>query len=233
MLVGTLLLGGGNSVVCWAEQWVPSGEAALIVATVPLWMTALPWLAGRAGRPRLPALAGVALGLAGVALLVGGAARAGAAGGAALMAGRAALLVASLSWSVGSLLSRRLPLPAQPVMASALEMLAAAPVIALAAALNGEWAHFHLGAVPRDAWLALGYLIVFGSLAGFGSYVYLLKHTSASRASTYAFVNPLVAVLLGTLVAHEPLGARTVSAAALIVCAVGAVVWGTSARSAD
>jgi drug/metabolite transporter (DMT)-like permease len=227
-----LLLGGGNGLVCWAEQWVPSGEAALIVASVPLWMTALPWMIGQARMPHPLALGGVGLGLAGVGLLVGAAAphAHGAAAGGALLGGRVALLLASLSWSVGSLLSRRVPLPRQPAMASALEMLAAGPVIAAGAALKGEWTPFHLAAVTRGGWTALVYLIVFGSFAGFGSYVYLLKHTSAARVSTYAFVNPLVAVLLGTLFAHELLGARTLAAAALIVCAVGAVVLGTSTR---
>jgi drug/metabolite transporter (DMT)-like permease len=238
VLVGTLLLGGGNGLVCWAEQWVPSGETALIIASVPLWMTALPWLVGRARMPNPLALGGVALGLAGVALLVGGAAKAAhvtaqTQAGDGLFAGRIALLVASLSWSVGSLISRQLPLPRQPAMASALEMLAAGPVIALGALGKGEWTHFHLGAVTGGAWAALGYLIVFGSLAGFGSYVYLLGRTSASRVSTYAFVNPLVAVLLGTLIAHEPLAARTLWAAALIVCAVGAVIWGTTAAQRE
>ncbi|MES1210359.1 MAG: EamA family transporter [Pseudomonadota bacterium] len=231
-IVGTLLLGGGNGLVCWAEQWVPSGEAALIVASVPLWMTALPWMIGRARMPHPLALAGVALGLAGVGLLVGGAAphAQSAAAGNALLAGRVALLLASLSWSVGSLLSRRLPLPRQPAMASALEMLAAAPIIAAGAALKGEWGHFHLTAVSRGGWTALVYLIVFGSFAGFGSYVYLLKHATAARVSTYAFVNPLVAVLLGTFFAHEALATRTLAAAALIVCAVAAVVIGTGKR---
>lgn len=232
-VVGTLLLGGGNGGVCWAEQWIPSGEAALIIASVPLWMTALPWVLRRAPMPHPLALAGIALGLSGVALLVSGP-RAGAVAGptgAPLAAGRLVLLLSALSWSVGSLLSRGLPLPGQPAMASALEMLAAGPVIALGSAAKGEWGHFHLTAVTGGGWSALVYLIVFGSFAGFGSYVYLLKHTSAARASTYAFVNPLVAVLLGTLVAHEPLGGRTLGAAALIVAAVGAVVWGTASRS--
>jgi len=233
LIAGTLLLGGGNGLVCWAEQWVPSGETALIVASVPLWMTALPWLVRRAPMPNPLALAGVALGLAGVAVLVGGAARghAGAAGGA-LLAGRIALLVASLSWSVGSLLARHLPLPRQPAMVSAAEMLAAGPVLAAGALLKGECAHFHPAAVTGGAWNALAYLIVFGSLAGFGSYVFLLGRTSAARVSTYAFVNPLVAVMLGTLLAHEPLAGRTLGAAALIVCAVAAVIWGTSAARA-
>ena len=230
-LVGGLLLGVGNGLVCWSEQWVPSGQAALIVATVPLWMTALPWLARRGRRPHPAALVGVMLGLAGVATLVGGfSGGRGTAAGAALFGGRIGLLLASLSWAVGSLWSRRLPLPAETAMATAMEMLAASPLMAVTALAHGEWGHFHPAAVPQGPWLALAYLGVVGSLAGFGSYVFLLKHTTPARASTYAFVNPLVAVVLGTAVAGEAIGARTGAAALLIVSAVAAVIWGSGAR---
>ncbi len=230
-LVGGLLLGVGNGLVCWSEQWVPSGQAALIVATVPLWMTALPWLAGRARRPHPAALAGVALGLAGVATLVGGLSGArGTAAGAALFGGRVGLLLASLSWAVGSLWSRRLPLPKEAAMATAMEMLAASPLMAVTALARGEWGHFHPATVTPGPWLALAYLGVVGSLAGFGSYVFLLKHTTPARASTYAFVNPLVAVVLGTAVAGEAIGARTGVSALLIVSAVAAVIWGSGTR---
>ena len=230
-LVGGLLLGVGNGLVCWSEQWVPSGQAALIVATVPLWMTALPWLGRRGRAPHPAALVGVVLGLAGVATLVGGGmGPRGTAAGAALFGGRLGLLVASLSWAVGSLWSRRLPLPAEAAMSTAMQMLAASPLMAVTALARGEWGHFHPAAVPPGPWLALAYLGVFGSLAGFGSYVFLLKHTSPARASTYAFVNPLVAVVLGTAVAGEAIGARTAVAALLIVSAVAAVIWGSGAR---
>jgi drug/metabolite transporter (DMT)-like permease len=231
-LVGALLLGGGNGLVCWAEQWVPSGETALIVASVPLWMTLLPWLGRRARAPHAAALVGIALGLVGVATLVGGAPAAGRGtpAGAALLAGRIGLLVACLSWAVGSLWSRSLPLPGEAAVATALEMLTASPLLAAAALAHGEWQRFHPAAVPARAWVALAYLVVFGSLAGFGSYVFLLKHATPARASTYAFVNPLVAVILGTLLAGEAIGPRTGVAALLIVSAVGAVIWGSSAR---
>ncbi len=226
-LVGALLLGGGNGLVCWSEQWVPSGKAALVVAIVPLWMTVLPWVAGRAPAPRPLALGGVALGLGGVATLLGGPAVAvGGASSSGPVGAKIGLLLSSLCWSIGSLWSRQLPLPAEPALATATEMLAASPLLFAAALLRGEWAGFHVGAVTPAAWLALAYLIVFGSLAGFGSYVYLLKHTSAARASTYAFVNPLVAVMLGALVASEPIGRRTALAALLIVVAVTGVVLG-------
>jgi drug/metabolite transporter (DMT)-like permease len=231
-LVGALLLGGGNGLVCWAEQWVPSAETALIVASVPLWMTLLPWLGRRARAPHPAALVGIALGLVGVATLVGSAPAAGRGtpAGAALLAGRIGLLVACLSWAVGSLWSRSLSLPGEAAMATALEMLTASPILALAALAHGEWQRFAPAAVPARAWAALAYLVVFGSLAGFGSYVFLLKHATPARASTYAFVNPLVAVILGSLLGGEAIGPRTGIAALLIVSAVGAVIWGSGAR---
>lgn len=231
--VGALLLVGGNGLVCWAEQWVPSGETALIIATVPLWMTLLPWLTRRAPAPRPAVLIGVAVGLVGVATLVGGGTPGARGGGptSAVIAGRIALLAASLSWSLGSLGSRYLPLPDRPFVATAMEMLTASPLLAAMALGAGAWGRFHLAAVTPAGWIALLYLIVFGSIAGFGSYVFLLKHTSAARASTYAFVNPLVAVALGAIAGGEVVGPRTAAAALLIVAAVGAVIFGSSAST--
>jgi drug/metabolite transporter (DMT)-like permease len=229
-IVGGLMLAGGNGTVCWAEQWVPSGEAALILASGALWMVVLPWLAGQGPAPARVVLLGVLIGLAGVAILVSGHDAGSAVSvGRALPAGRLALLGASLSWVVGSLLSRRLPLPTSVALASAMEMLVASPILFVAAALHGEWSGFHLAAVTPAGWAALGYLIVLGSLAGFGSYVLLLVYEGPARASTNAFVNPLIAVVLGAGLAGEPVGARTVLAAGLIVAAVGAVILGSAA----
>jgi drug/metabolite transporter (DMT)-like permease len=231
VLVGGLMLGGGNGTVCWAEQWVPSGETSLILASGALWMVVLPWLIGRAPAPRAVVLVGVLVGMAGVALLMGGGHATDAArlGGRASPLGRVALLAASLSWVIGSLWSRKLPLPASVALASAMEMLVASPLLFLAAGLRGEWTTFHPSAVTGAGWGALGYLIVFGSLAGFGSYLFLLVNEGPARASTNAFVNPLIAVALGAVLASEPVGPRTFVAAAMIVAAVGAVILGSSA----
>jgi drug/metabolite transporter (DMT)-like permease len=230
-IVGGLMLAGGNGTVCWAEQWVPSGEAALILASGALWMVILPWLAGHAPAPARVVLLGVLIGLGGVAILVGGhgAGAAGGSGGSTLPLGRLALLAASLSWVIGSLLSRRLPLPISVALASAMEMLAASPILFVAAGLHGEWSRFHLARVTAAGWGALAYLVVFGSLAGFGSYVLLLVYEGPARASTNAFVNPLIAVVLGATLAGESVGPRTVLAAGLIVAAVGAVILGSAA----
>ena len=258
-VVGGLMLGAGNGTVCWAEQWVPSGETALILAAGPLFTVLLPWMyrvgerrlrrrepvargSGpsrdpevdrRAPAPRPSVVLGVVIGLVGVGVLIGGgghgAAGAGA-GGRALLIGRLSLLGASLSWVVGSLIQHRLPLPRSVGLAAAMEMVVAAPLLTVAAAVHGDLARFHLAAITPGAWAALAYLVVFGSLAGFGSYLYVLVHAGPARASTGAFVNPLIAVVLGAALAGEPLTARTAIAAAIIIAAVAGVIFGTARR---
>jgi drug/metabolite transporter (DMT)-like permease len=235
-VVGGLMLGGGNGTVCWAEQWVPSGETALILAAAPLWTVLLPWLFRRVRAPRPLVALGVIVGLVGVGVLIGGpehavAATAGAAtGGRALLWARLSLLGASLCWVTGSLIQHRLPLPKSAALATAMEMVVACPILTLAALAHGDLARFHVADIPPSGWAALAYLVVFGSLAGFGSYVYVLIHAGPTRASTGAFVNPLIAVMLGALLAGEPMGARTAIAAAMIIAAVAGVILGTARR---
>lgn len=230
-VVGGLMLGGGNGTVCWAEQWVPSGETALILAAGPLWTVVLPWIFRRAKAPRPLVGLGVVVGLVGVGVLIGGHGAGASGDGRALLLGRLSLLFASLSWVVGSLIQHRMPLPKSAALATAMEMVVAAPLLALAAAVHGDLARFHFAAITPGAWAALAYLIVFGSLAGFGSYVYVLVHAGPTRASTGAFVNPLIAVVLGAVLAGEPMGARTAIAAAMIIAAVAGVILGTARRS--
>ena len=229
-VLGGLMLGGGNGTVCWAEQWVPSGETALILSAGPLWTVVLPWVFRKARAPRPMVALGVVIGLAGVAVLIGGHGAGGGAGGRALLFGRLSLLGASLSWVTGSLIQHRLPLPKSAALATAMQMVAAAPLLGLAAVAHGDLARFHFAAITPGAWAALAYLVVFGSLAGFGSYVYVLVHAGPTRASTGAFVNPLIAVVLGAALAGEPMGARTAIAAAMIIAAVAGVIWGTARR---
>ena len=229
-VLGGLMLGGGNGTVCWAEQWVPSGETALILSAGPLWTVVLPWVFRKARAPRPMVALGVVIGLAGVAVLIGSHGAGGGAGGRALLFGRLSLLGASLSWVTGSLIQHRLPLPKSAALATAMQMVAAAPLLGLAAVAHGDLARFHFAAITPGAWAALAYLVVFGSLAGFGSYVYVLVHAGPTRASTGAFVNPLIAVVLGAALAGEPMGARTAIAAAMIIAAVAGVIWGTARR---
>lgn len=227
VISGGLLLGIGNGSVCWAEQWIPSSVAALIIASTPLWMTLLPWVGRRAPAPPALVMAGVLSGLAGVGVLLGG--RNAATGGASTWAA-AAVIGATLAWAVGSLWSRRLPLSPSPFQSTAMQMLAAGPLLALAGAARGEFSRLTPAMLTPTPLLAIAFLVVFGSIAGFGSYVWLLRNTTPTRASTYAFVNPLIAVLLGWAIAGEKLGWRTFVASALIVSSVAAVVLGSASR---
>jgi len=231
VISGGLLLGIGNGSVCWAEQWLPSSVAALTIASTPLWMTLLPWLGRRAPAPPALVMLGVLLGIGGVGILLGGpqAGSVDTTGGSSRWAA-AAVVGATLSWAIGSLWSRRLPLPNSPFQSTAMQMLAAGPLLVLAGAARGELAHVTASMLTPTPLLAIAFLVVFGSMAGFGSYVWLLRNTTPTRASTYAFVNPLIAVLLGWAIAGEHLGWRTLVASALIVGSVAAVVLGSAAR---
>jgi drug/metabolite transporter (DMT)-like permease len=218
-VVGGLLLLGGNGGVAWAEQLIPSGTAALLVSTVPLWMALLDWLRPGGIRPRLAVICGLVLGFVGVAVLVGpGALRAGAGHVAPL--GAAVVLVAAFCWATGSIYSRTANMPASPLLSTGLEMLAGGAMMVVAGLALGEGAQFNLAHISARSGLALGYLIVFGSLVAFTAYIWLLRSTTTAVASTYAYVNPVVAVFLGWAFASEPLTARTLVAAAIIVAGV-------------
>jgi len=228
-VIGGLLLLGGNGLVTWAEQRVPSGLAALIVASVPIWMTLLDGLQRRE-RPHGVVLAGLALGLLGIAFLV---APGRFAGGARVdPVGAAALLTAALLWAVGSLYSRRAPLPSSTLLATAMEMVAGGAILLLAATVTGEWSGLSLAAVSSRSLFSLVYLIVAGSLLGFSAYIFLLGATTPARVSTYAYVNPVVAVFLGWAFAGEPVTLRTFIAAAVIVTAVALIIRHGAHRTA-
>lgn len=223
-VIGVLLIVGGNGVVSVAEQWVPSGLTALLIAIVPLWIAVLTWAQG-GGRPSARVGAGVLLGLGGVLLLVGPEALTALRGeGGLLLVGILAILGASLSWAFGSLYSRRAPLPESSLMGAAIEMLAGGLVLTLLGVGTGEGAHVDLAAVTLRSWLSFGFLVVFGSIVAYSAYVWLLQVTRPELVATYAFVNPVVAVLLGIALAGETLSKTTLAAAALIVAAVAIIV---------
>jgi drug/metabolite transporter (DMT)-like permease len=229
-IVGAFLLLGGNGGVVWAEQRVPSGLAALLVATVPLWMVVFESLRPTGVRPGRGVWVGLALGLAGVAFLVGRGELAGGRGADPL--GAVVLIVASMSWACGSIYARAARLPESPLLATGMEMLSGGALLTIAGLVTGEWGRLALDqASPRSLW-ALVYLIVMGSLVGFTAYIYLLQKTTPALASTYAFVNPVVAVLLGWALAGEAVTPRTVLAAAVIVTAVVVIVTSRSRRGA-
>ena len=217
-VIGGFMLLGGNGVVTWAEQRVPSGIAALMIATVPLWMVTLDWMQPGGMRPNGRVVAGVVLGFAGMVLLASPGELAGSKGVDPVGAG--ALVLAALLWSIGSLYSRRASLPGAPLQGIAMEMLAGGVLLTLTGMATGEWARIDLAAVSLRSVLALGYLTIFGSLVAFSAYVWLLKVTTPARAATYAYVNPVVAVFLGWALAGEPLAPRTFLAMAIIVAAV-------------
>ena len=202
----------------WAEQRVPSGIAAVMLAMIPVFMALGEIIVLRT--QRLTWRLGIALlvGMAGVAVLVGRFTNSST--GAVDPLGAAALLLAGLTWSIAASLTRKVPLPESKVMSSGAQMLAGGILLMIAAALFGEFRRFHAQSVSRAAWLALAYLIVAGSIAGFTAYVWLLHHESPTKVGTYAYVNPVVAVLVGYFLGGESIGPRTIVGTLLVLVSV-------------
>jgi drug/metabolite transporter (DMT)-like permease len=218
-VIGGFLLLGGNASVAWAEKTVPSGLAAVLIAVAPIWMVGLEWARG-GPRPTKLVAVGLLLGLAGVALLVSGR------GSAELRVdpvGATILVLASASWAWGSVVSKTAALPKSPFVATSIEMIAGGVLLLLTAALSGQFRGFDPARVSFEAAAWWGYLVVFGSLVGFTAYIWLLGVTSIAKAGTYAYVNPIVAVLMGWAVLHEPVTMRMLLAAAVILVAVALV----------
>jgi len=216
LVIGSALLVGGNGGVILAEQYVPTGVVALLVATAPLWMAIIDRVAfGR----RLPALVivGLVIGFAGVAFLIGSPGS-----GRISLFGAALALAAPLCWASGSVFTRHVQLPVRPLVASSMEMLCAGVIFAVASIATGELGRLH--PFSTTSIVALGYLIVFGSLIGFSAYVWLLRSAPLSLVSTYAYVNPVVAVILGTIFLSERISPRTLIAGGIIIAAVALIV---------
>ena len=226
-IVGLFLLLGGNGTVVWGERNVPSGLAALLVSVVPLWMAVADWVRPGGRAPSARTVAGLALGFIGLVMLFG-VDVAGA--GPGFRSGVIALVIASPLWAIGSVYSKRATMPASPFMATACEMLAGGVGLAVISLFAGETRGFSVASVTPASWAALVYLILFGSLVGFTAYIYALTHAPLSVASTYAFVNPVVAVLLGWWMLHEPVGLRTLGAGAMVLLAVALIT--TAPRAA-
>lgn len=202
----------------WAERRVPSGIAAVMMATIPAFMALSEILILKTQRLTLRLAAALLIGVAGVGVLVS---RTLSFGGAPVdPLGACALIAASVSWSISSALTKKLPLPPAKAMSSGSQMLAGGVLLMLAAGLLGEFRGFHLQAVSAKAWLALAYLIVAGSIVGFTAYIWLIHHESPTKVGTYAYVNPVVAVLVGHFFGGEALSARAMAGAALVLVSV-------------
>jgi drug/metabolite transporter (DMT)-like permease len=216
-VVGVLLLFGGNGFVAVAEQALPSGLAALLVSTTPLWLVVLGLITG--DRARVASVVGTLIGFAGTAVL----ARPGGSGGAPLWA-VGLILLATLCWAGGSLFSRRRPDPANAFVASAYQMLIGGAVLTVVGLARGDATRFDVSAVPAAGWWALAYLVVVGSLVAYTAYFWLLGNAPLQLVSTYAYVNPVVAVILGWLLLGEQVSLPVVIGGALAVVGVAVVI---------
>jgi len=221
-VVGLLLLLGGNGGVVWAEQWVPSGIAALLVATAPLWMILIDILHPSGRRPHGWVIWGVGLGFIGILILIDPL-QSVSAKETIDPAGAGVLVIASLLWSIGSLYSRKAKLPKSPLLGTGMEMLAGGLGLLILGVLTGELERLSLHNISRSSWFGWLYLVVFGSWIGFSAYTWLLRSAPTPLVSTYAYVNPIVAVLLGYFLADEPLTLRIFIAASMVVGSVALI----------
>ncbi|MGH7613402.1 MAG: EamA family transporter [Gemmatimonadales bacterium] len=214
-IAGVLLLAGGNAFVVWAEQYTASGVASVFVVTVALWIAFFDSvIPGGSGALGWRVIVGLAVGFGGSALLVGASPQ------EILQAdlrGPIALTCASAFWSLGSIYAKRHPTEASPYVTAAIQMLAGGTVVSLAGTALGEWPAWHL---DSQGALAMAYLVIFGSIVGYSAYSYALRYAPATIVGTYAYVNPVIAVLLGWLLLHEPITGRMIVAIALTLAAV-------------
>jgi drug/metabolite transporter (DMT)-like permease len=218
LFIGAALLLGGNGGVILAEQYVPTGIVALLVATSPLWMAVIDRVIfGRRLEPLV--IVGLVVGFAGVAFLIGAPGA-----GRITLIGAALALAAPISWAAGSVFSRHVQLPSRPLVSASMEMLWAGVLFAIGSVLTGELGRLHLHSVSRTSIVALIYLIVFGSLVGFSAYIWLLRAAPLSLVSTYAYVNPVVAVVLGAMLLGEAINLRVLAAGGIILAAVALIV---------
>ena len=225
-IVGTLLLLGGNGGVVLAQHYIPSSLAALLVATEPLWIVVLGWLWLKGGRPNWKVALGLALGFAGVWMLISGRAVTGVeSGGAGQWIGIIAVIVGAFSWAAGSIYGLRSSVPKSSLLTAGMQMMAGSVSLLLVGLIRGEWSTFEPSAVSANSLFGLVYLIIFGSLVGFTAYSWLLKNARPSMVATYAYVNPVIAVMLGWLIAGESMTGQMLFGAGIVV---GSVVLITS-----
>ena len=231
IIAGGLLLLGGNGAVVWAEQFVPSGLTALLVSILPFWLVIIEWVRPPRRRPHGAVVIGLLIGFIGIIVLVGPANIGG--HGDVRPIGALVLILGSLSWAIGSFFSRDADLPRSGLLTTGMEMLGGGLLMIIAGALTGELSHFDIRQISGASAVGLIYLITFGSLLGFTSYIWLLDKVSPARLGTYAYVNPVVAVILGWAIANERLSLRTAVAAAIVICAVALITTARSSTAAQ
>lgn len=222
---GMLLLTFANGGLVWAQQYIPSGIAAIILGMTPMWLVLIHWLWERTSRPNLLVLTGLVLGFAGIVLLARDAALEQGGGyffGACLVMGSA------FFWALGSVYSKMSVQPKRPLQWVAMQMLCGGVVLSIAALLSGQWGRFDAGALTMKSLGGITYLIFCGSFLGYASYIWLLNRAPASLAATYAYVNPLVAVFVGWLFAGETMGTREALAGVVIIAAVALITVGNN-----
>lgn len=220
-VVGTFLFLGGNGLVVWAEQFINSGLAALLVSTLPVWLILLDWLWAGGPRPTGMAMAGIALGILGTLILVDPVQLVGS---DLYQPGAAMVVLASMLWAIGSIYSKKFRQPSSIFMSAACQMIGGGLSLLLTSALLGETRGFDPTAISAVSMGGFFYLMVFGSMIAISAYVWLLQNASASSVSTYAFVNPAVAILLGWLIAGEAMNAHILTGAAVILSGVFLVI---------
>lgn len=220
-ILGGLMLCVGTGSLAWAEQYIPSGVVALLVTSVPLWIVLLDWLWKGGRRPRASVFAGFLLGFAGVALLMGPASLDG--GGVLEILAAGMVLIGSLSWSTASVHARDADLPKDPFLATAMQMFSGGVLLTLAGLISGEGRALDPSLITLASFFGWSYLVVFGSFIAFSAYVWLLRNAPPAAVSTYAFVNPIVAVILGWMFLGEPLNGRIGGAVLLLVTGVALI----------
>ena len=229
-IAGGLMLTIGNGGVTWAEQTIPSGVTALLIALTPMWMVLFDWLRPTGVRPGPLVIVGLVVGFVGVALLARGQRQLG--DGAASSWGIAAIMAASIGWALGTVFNRGAQKPASPFLAVAMQMIAGGVLLLGAAVATGEVNQFSPAQMTLQSFGAWLYLMVAGSLIAYTAYIWLLHATSAARVSTTAYVNPLIAVLLGCTIGREPFSQEILMAATLIIVAVALVLRGGAVKAA-
>ena len=230
-ILGMIIFLFDYGLLFWAEQRVPSGIAAVMLATIPVFMALSEIIFLRTQRLTVRLALALLIGIGGVGVLMSHSLNVG--GAPIDKVGAMALIFASISWSIASVLARKLPLPDSKVMSSGAQMLAGGILLAIVAGALGEFRNFHPSAVSRGAWLALLYLIVAGSIIGFTAYVWLIHHESPTKVGTYAYVNPIVAVLVGYFLGGEALSTRTILGTLLVLISVVVITTTPAKKPAE